>query len=394
MSGGVSNVVNGGWATIAGGYENIGSANYVAMGGGINNTAQGYAATVGGGEGNAATAAYTTVAGGGRADAASMNTANRATDAYGTVGGGGDNQAGDARGALTDKPYATVSGGRGNRAMSGWSTVGGGYRNDATATYTSVGGGFANVASGAGATVPGGQSNTSSGVLSFAAGNRAKATHDGAFVWADGQPFNFTSRAVNQMSVRATGGVRLVSGIDGVSGQPTSGVILPAGGGSWSTLSDRNAKTQVTAIDSRAILQQLMSIPITQWSYRTQSSTIRHMGPMAQDFSAAFNIGEDAQYINAVDIDGVALASIQGLYHIVHEQNAENARLQQQLDERTQDLAALEQRLTRLERQGTVSSFGIYCGIRHAGEYDRYHACHGYAVCLYTSTTSERCLVR
>lgn len=38
-----------------------------------------------------------------------------------------------------------------------------------------------------------------------------------------------------------------------------------------------------------------------------------HIGPMAQDFNAAFQLGESDRAITTVDADGVALAAIQGL---------------------------------------------------------------------------------
>ena len=52
---------------------------------------------------------------------------------------------------------------------------------------------------------------------------------------------------------------------------------------------------------------------------------------MAQDFNAAFGVGEGETQISAVDADGVALAAIQGLYGVVLEKEAEivalNARV-------------------------------------------------------------------
>jgi hypothetical protein len=75
-------------------------------------------------------------------------------------------------------------------------------------------------------------------------------------------------------------------------------------------------------VDTGAILETLMSIPITTWSYNGQSADIRHMGAVAQDFYAAFGIGEDDRHITTVDADGVAFASIQGLYALVQSQAA------------------------------------------------------------------------
>ena len=114
--------------------------------------------------------------------------------------GGVDNTASGDRSA--------VSGGEGNTASGAVSIIGGGYLNDATGVYSTVGGGYANNANGLRSTVPGGTINTAAGISSFAAGTRAQANHDGAFVWADDQGLTtFESTAANQFLIRASGGV-------------------------------------------------------------------------------------------------------------------------------------------------------------------------------------------
>lgn len=85
--------------------------------------------------------------------------------------------------------------------------IGGGAGNTASGVSAFLGGGDVNVASGDASMVPGGTDNTASGYASFAAGRRAKANHDGAFVWADSQNADFTSTANNQFLIRAAGGV-------------------------------------------------------------------------------------------------------------------------------------------------------------------------------------------
>ena len=91
------------------------------------------------------------------------------------------------------------------------------------------------------------------------------------------------------------------------------------------------------------MLKQLSRIPITSWNYKTQSSEIRHIGPVAQDFSEAFEVGEDESYISTVDADGVALAAIQGLHQMLQEKEEHIVSQQAQIDELSQRLAALEQ---------------------------------------------------
>ena len=48
-----------------------------------------------------------------------------------------------------------------------------------------------------------------------------------------------------------------------------------------------------------------------------------HIGPVPQDFRAAFGVGADDDRIHPVDGVGVSLAAIQGLYQLVQEQARE-----------------------------------------------------------------------
>ena len=56
------------------------------------------------------------------------------------------------------------------------------------------------------------------------------------------------------------------------------------------------------------------------------------MGPMAQDFYAAFGLGADDRHIVTVDADGVALAAIQGLRDMLREKDAEIVAQRLRLD--------------------------------------------------------------
>ena len=181
--------------------------------------------------------------------------------------------------------------------------------------------------------IPGGDNNFAWGASAFAAGHNAKAVHNYAFVWADGGISDFSSFGANSFSVRATGGTRFYSGA-------ATGVELAAGSGGWSSLSDRNAKENVQPVDSRALLDKLAALPMGTWNYKEQDSSIRHIGPMAQDFRAAFGVGEDERHINTVDADGVALAAIQGLNEKVEDgmQRAEGRN--RKSEERIQKLEA------------------------------------------------------
>ena len=98
--------------------------------------------------------------------------------------------------------------------------------------------------------------------------------------------------------------------------------------------SDRNAKENFTAVNARELLTKVASLPVTEWNYKTDSKDVQHIGPMAQDFQAAFGLnGADDKHISVVDEGGVALAAIQGLNQKLEETRAENAELKQRIAE-------------------------------------------------------------
>lgn len=76
--------------------------------------------------------------------------------------------------------------------------------------------------------------------------------------------------------------------------------------------SDRNAKERFEAVDGDEVLAKLSRVPVSRWSYRARPD-VRHIGPMAQDFKATFEVGADERMIHGVDANGVALAAIQAL---------------------------------------------------------------------------------
>lgn len=76
--------------------------------------------------------------------------------------------------------------------------------------------------------------------------------------------------------------------------------------------SDVNLKENFNNVDPTAILERLMTIPVSAWNYKTDKT--RHIGPMAQDFKAAFGFGASGKFIEFVDANGVLIAAVQGLY--------------------------------------------------------------------------------
>jgi Chaperone of endosialidase len=117
--------------------------------------------------------------------------------------------------------------------------------------------------------------------------------------------------------------------------------------------SDRAAKDGLKSVDERAVLDRLSAIRICTWHYK-ESPAVRHIGPMAQDFKAAFGVGVDDKHISVVDGVGVSLAAIQGLHQLVQEKNAEIAALKHEVASVKQELATIKSgvsdRLAALEK--------------------------------------------
>ncbi|MBA3869251.1 MAG: hypothetical protein H0X30_08860 [Anaerolineae bacterium] len=359
VGGGQNNTATNDVATVAGGQSNNASGFGATISGGYLNGASGLKSMVGGGEHNLAAAIDATV-GGGYTNTASGNSAtisggylNIASSLYATVGGGLTNMAngnytivGGGQTNTASGSYTIVGGGQTNTASGDFATVSGGQTNTASGYFATVGGGQFNTASGDYAIVGGGLMNTAFGSRSFAAGRQAKANYAGTFVWGDDTAADVASTGINQFVVRASGGIWF-----GTSSTPTftgflntsTGAYL-SNGGTWTNSSDRNKKANFLAVDPQTMLQSVVNLPISSWNYTTQDASIRHIGPMAQDFSVAFAVGEDNTHISTIDSEGVALAAIQGLYQVTQDQKT-------QLQLKDQQITSLESQISTQQTQ-------------------------------------------
>jgi trimeric autotransporter adhesin len=318
-------------SAIGGGYRNLVSAfaHYSTIAGGDDSSIGHYAhhSVVGGGHRNTILerADHSTITGG------ELNSI--ATSAHqGFIGGGATNWIG------IDSPHSAIVGGWNNNigANAESSVLVGGSSNaiGSRSVFGVIGGGFQNTIrdNSPFAAIPGGRWNSATN-YAFAAGNRAKAQHTGAFVWGDSTEVDVASTNSNSVTMRARGGYRLFTSFNG-------GAVLAPGDGSWTALSDRNAKENVQPVDTRGVLEKVAALPVSTWNYKSQASDVRHIGPMAQDFKAAFGVGGSDTGITTVDADGVALAAIQGL----------NQKLLEELRRRDAENADLKQRLEALEK--------------------------------------------
>jgi hypothetical protein len=357
---------------------------------------------IGGYSGNLVSNGYigATITGGG-----DVGVANRVGNDYATVLGG-----------LANTASGNISVAMGNGCTaSGDEAIAMGHGTTANGVIsTSMG--DATTANGLGS-VAMGYKSFANGETSLAAGNYAYATFNGSFVWADDSVNSyFSDAAANQFLIRAAGGVgigtaypppgglNVASGGLAVSGASspvyygakgvfiesqsgygaiysfnyTSGAPQPLclntpGGNvgvgtstpayplqivgscaatTFVTLSDRNAKENFKPVSARDILAKVAALPLSRWNYK-EDKTQEHIGPMAQDFHFAFDVGPDDKHITTVDEGGVALAAIQGLNQKVEDSSqdletrsrrleAENAELRRQNDSLNSRLSDLE----------------------------------------------------
>ena len=173
--------------------------------------------------------------------------------------------------------------------------------------------------------------------VAFGAGAATSGNGSGSMMLADATgagfgatPPAFVSTAPNEFGARFAGGFYLYTRAD-----LGTGAALAANGSSWAALSDVNAKENFADVDGEDLLGRLARVPVRSWNYKAQGTAIRHIGPTAQDFRAAFGVGDFPLRINTVDADGVALAAAQAL----------DSRTRAMQDE----LTALRARVDRLE---------------------------------------------
>jgi hypothetical protein len=95
-------------------------------------------------------------------------------------------------------------------------------------------------------------------------------------------------------------------------------------------VSDRNVKRDIVPVDPQAVLESVARIPVSTWSYKSDDPSVRHMGPMAQDFYEELRLGDTDKAYSNVDGHGVAFAAIQALYAKVQEQEARIQKLERE----------------------------------------------------------------
>jgi hypothetical protein len=356
------------YSVMAGGVGNTVGGVYTTVGGGENNTNSSFAGVVGGGQNNLASGVNEpTVAGGSR---------NTASGDYSFVGGGVANTASGS--------YATVPGGLQNVASGVSSLAAGDHAqatNDGAFVWAddSTSGAFASTGNnqflirangnvGINTTTPGSeltlvQPNAGGRGAELSLVNPAASTvgNEVAINFAtDPSTYNLDNpnaqikaRSMNldnrtDLILSTYNGsafaerLRVQSGGNiGIANTNPAYLLVVGGsaspaycnGTTWQNGSDRNIKNDFSEISPLTVLAKVSALPITEWQYKLEAAGTRHIGPMAQDFHAAFGLnGADDKHISTVDEGGVALAAIQGLNQKLTEKDAEIQELKQRLE--------------------------------------------------------------
>lgn len=348
VAAGTSNVASGQGSFVGAGTANQANGTSSLVIGGFDNRATVIDSVVVAGAGNRATGARSVVVGGGY---------NLASGQWSFVGGGG-RQTANAGGAGTfiednvaAGDFSVVGGGRGNRATAYAASVTGGFENSAINAYSNVLGGYRNVASGNSSAVIGGTLNEAAGSFAIAAGYDTRAGY-GSFVWSSPASFPFDlSMNQSRFAIRALDAINMVYAINLSTGGPTQFCNLIPGLSGWQCSSDANLKENFVPADSKAVLEHLAAMPLYSWNFKGSDPGLRSLGPTAQDFHAAFGLGNDDKTIGSTNLHGVALAAIQGLHRLVQESSQtkddEIALLKDEAHKHEQEIATLEGKLAQ-----------------------------------------------
>ncbi|UCE65215.1 MAG: hypothetical protein JSU85_10080 [Candidatus Zixiibacteriota bacterium] len=318
VGGGYENSATAQFSSVCGGRENTASGDYATVGGGTSNDATGISTTVGGGDNNTASYAHATV-GGGMTNTSSGN--------YSTVGGGFIN--------FANQTGSTISGGYYNIVTGVYSAIGGGGENSVAGVSSAIGGGWDNTIDGDNSAVPGGyQCNLTTKAdysMAFGKGVYIDTSYRAAFFEGDNSGFLGINRDDND------GGILYPIHIG--TGTSNGNGARVTTGGVWTNGSSRSFKENGLRLDGTDLLNKISNLNVESWNFI--DSDERHIGPYAEEFVDAFDVGDiresDGQredhYLAAGDVAGVALAGVKELIDIIEELKIKNAELENRIAE-------------------------------------------------------------
>jgi trimeric autotransporter adhesin len=245
-------------------------------------------------------------------------------------------------------PYAAAFGG--SSTVSGTAGFSAGASNTCSG-FTCIAMGNLNKANGSGSVAIGTRVNAI-GNYTVALGNRARTgcisgetdcitpySRTGSFIFGDNSTTSYMDSVQNnEVAFRAEGGFRFRT-----HGSLATGCNLPAGSGTFNCGSSRTLKENFVPVDGGEILAQISILPITIWNFIEEGEKVRHIGPVAEDFHAAFGFGTDDISIPVQDLAGVNMAAIQALVR-------ENDELKSELN----DMKSRMERIERLLAAGEI----------------------------------------
>jgi len=168
------------------------------------------------------------------------------------------------------------------------------------------------------------------------------------------------AQADREFRVRAAGGIRLRVSAAANGNTPGAGgnvgCDITAAVPTWTCASSRTLKENYLNVDGEYVLSRVRMTPVTTWNMTGGDRSVRHLGPVAEDFWRAFGLGLGETTLGMGDIDGVNFAAAKALEVRTTQLRAElDARaaqvrtLESQLTATQARLAELEARLSRLE---------------------------------------------
>ncbi len=308
---------------------------------GTDNSAAGNSSAIGGGERDTAQAVYSGISSG------YSNIAGSGITDTGAYVGGGYNNAALGR-------YSSIAGGRANSAQGLYSAVAGGFNNRAVGWHSTVAGGADNRTNAQNSAILGGEYHDNTGEWSSVLGG----TQDTLTANAD-YSVAFGAQVYLNNAYRAGFFDGAWSGNFGINRDDRDGGInFPlhigtnifngngahlTGGGTWTNSSSRKFKDHFQALEGKELLSKIAATPIESWQYKGGSE--KHIGPVAEDFVAAFDVGttredgnRDNEYLAPSDVAGVALLGVQELL----KQNEELRQLVEELQKEVEKLKALK----------------------------------------------------
>jgi hypothetical protein len=243
---------------------------------------------------------------------------------YSTIGGGFDN--------TVASNYAFIGGGQGNTVWFDNGSIVGGDSNWVDSEYSTILGGAHNEIelNAEGSVILGGNYSTARGPNTLIFGDLVGVSGGDVVAF-------FAENALGSLAINRTDPYSIDYPIHvGTSDFGSGGGAYLSGSGVWTNASLRIGGSPLS-LDNQELVQKISTISVNEWE--NSESGEKHIGPAAEDFVEAFDVGtirksdgkRDNQYLAASDVAGVALAGVQELIKTIEELRRQNADLERRI---------------------------------------------------------------